>query len=146
MRTQRELDDEARRMDNCVGDYVTAVAAGECLIYGVRRGNNHVATLEVKPSHAMDGKAVVAQLLGRYNDDADEAVHRAVATWLNRQGRYPYVASGNFVLAGFDLERWCALWAPYLEAKGIAKATGGQGIAHQPVLMHRALEALSCYT
>lgn len=145
LRKPRDLEDEGRRMNNCVGDYITAVAAGECLIYSVRRGNKHIATLEVKPNHAMDGTAQVAQLLGPHNEEVDEPIRRAVDSWLKRQGDYPGGGRDNYALAGFMAERWAELLAPYWQAKGKPATSSGLPIAQQPILMHRALQALACY-
>ena len=145
LRKRDELADEGRLMHNCVADYATAVAAGNCLIYSVRRGNNHVATLEIKPHHAMGGTPVVAQLLGPHNDEVDEAITRAVDGWLKRQGRYPFVHAGNYALAGFDTSRWETLWAPYFEARGKSRSLAGRPRTVQPMLVHSALQELSWY-
>ncbi len=144
LRTKVDLVDEGQRMINCVADYAGSVASGECLIYSVRRGNHHVATLEVQPAHAMDGTADVVQLLGPCNGDVDEGISRAVQTWLGRQGSYPYSGSHKFVLAGFDNRRWDELWHPFWEAHGQSGAPGGRRGSWLPFQVNRALEQLSC--
>ena len=145
LRQPAELADEGRRMNNCVGDYASAVAAGECMIYSVRRGNRHVATLEVKPDNAMNGAPIVAQLLGPHNEEVDAAITRAVHSWMGRQGRYPRIIANNYALAGFDNTRWNELWAPYWEKLGNPTNVGPLRTPLAPIQVHRALEALSYY-
>ena len=145
LRQARDLEDEGRRMGHCVGDYVSCVAAGDCLIYSVRRGNDHVATMEIGPSHCKNGGSLVRQLLGPYNEEVDESLWRAVEKWLKRQGRYPFVAAGNFKLADFQSDRWRQLWAPYWESKGCSAGPSLKTMIAQPRLMHQALDNLVCY-
>ncbi|MGI9521532.1 MAG: PcfJ domain-containing protein [Hyphomicrobiaceae bacterium] len=139
LRTPDELIHEGKRMRHCVGDYACQVLSGACLIYSIRRGNQHVATLEVRPHWERQGQPVMAQLRGPDNDPVDEDIDRAVERWLARQGHYPFAGTGQFARLPFNSERWSALWAPYREEKNDRK------LAIQPLQVQLALDELSRY-
>ena len=143
LRTARDLEDEGQRMNHCVACYASELATGESLIYSVRRGNKHVATLEVKQDYTMDGTAVIAQLLGPHNEEVDISILHAVQSWLRRQGNYPYIQAGKYTLAGFDSTRWDALWAPYWEAHGDSRTVASRAVQLQPIQLHHALRGLA---
>ena len=115
------------------------VATGACLIYSIRRGNAHVATVEVRPHWQDKGQPTIVQLRGPENDDVSEDVSRAAEQWLSRQGRYPFLGTGQLARMPFNEARWCDLWSPYLNA------LGDRRLRVQPVDFHRALEDLSRY-
>ena len=117
LRTPDDLFEEGRLMSHCVATYTTLVARGECLIYGVRRGGERVATLEVRGDPQRPGRGKIVQLLGPYNEEAPEEVWRAVEKWLSRKSGCPVSSRGR---AGtpIDRDRWLQLWKPYFSAKG----------------------------
>ncbi len=116
--TPADLTEEGRKMNHCVAMYASKVAIGECLIYGIRRGNDHVATMEVGPKWRGNGEPTIVQLAGPYNDNPDESICRAADTWLRRQGKYPFVKRGSSQGIPLDKARWEKLWAPFKSDKG----------------------------
>ncbi|MGI9407640.1 MAG: PcfJ domain-containing protein, partial [Hyphomicrobiaceae bacterium] len=139
LRAPDELTREGNRMRHCVGDYAGQVVTGACLIYSIRRGNAHVATVEIRPHWERKGQPAVAQLRGPDNEDVGEDITHAVTQWLSRQGRYPFAGSGQLARMPFNEQRWAKLWAPFQDAKDDRK------LAIQPLQVHRALEKLSRY-
>lgn len=140
LRTPTELTEEGNRMCHCVGDYANQVMTGACLIYSVRRGNDHVATMEVRPHWERKGQPSIVQLRGPENENVGEDITRAATQWLSRQGRYPYAGSGQLSRMPFNEQRWGKLWIPFLDAKGVRTQIV------QPLEVNRALEELSRYT
>jgi len=88
--TRRELDAEGRAMHNCVYSYAERVRDGDCDIVSVRKGADHVATMEVVLG---EGELLeVAQLRGKRNTEVPGDVRRACKSWLdllnlNREGK-----------------------------------------------------------
>ncbi len=62
--TADELREEGDRMNNCVAAYLPKIASGACLIYSIRRGGQHVATMEIAPGQSAP---VIVQLLAAGN-------------------------------------------------------------------------------
>lgn len=143
LRKVGELEEEGSVMDNCVATYAPAVAKGECLIYSIRRGNRHVATMEVRANWARGGEPVITQLYGYGNGPADQGVVRAVTKWLGRQGRYPVSAPKSVADATVDSARWIALWAPFWEAAGQERVRRAVPVTGQISHMMASLEKLS---
>ncbi len=139
LRTPIELADEGEKMGHCVADYTEYVLSGICLIYSIRRGNRHLATLEVRPRSLRDGNPRIIQLRGPHNAAVDEDVCHAVDIWLVRQGKYPFVTDGCFSQHPINPQRWQALWEPYLEFVGL----GQQAIHPRPLKL--ALDRLATY-
>ncbi|MBX2854606.1 MAG: PcfJ domain-containing protein [Rhodobacteraceae bacterium] len=117
LRTPDDLFEEGRLMSHCVATYTTLVARGECLIYGVRRGGERVATLEIRGDPLKPGRGKIVQLLGPCNQEAPDEVWRAIEKWLSRKGGCPIAPRGR---SGppIDRDRWHRLWTPYFAAKG----------------------------
>ncbi len=112
------LRDEGGRMHNCVADYAQAVEAGRCFIYGVRRGNRSIATMEVVAGNGRNAGPAIAQLLAPHNEEAPEAVWSAARKWLTRQGPCPLPLAGGWGRAKVDPERWEKVWTPYWQCNG----------------------------
>ena len=117
LRTPDDLFEEGRLMSHCLGTYTTLVARGECLIYGVRRGGERVATLEIRNDPQRPGRGKIVQLLGPSNEEAPEEIWRAVEKWLRRKTGCP-VAPRGATGPAIDRDRWRQLWMPYFSAKG----------------------------
>lgn len=139
LRTPEALRDEGNRMSHCVGDYANQVMTGACLIYSIRRGNDHVATMELRPHWEENGRPAIVQLRGPENDDVGADIAQAVKKWILRQGRYPFSGADQLSRMPFDQERWAKLWAPFFEAKG------DRVRAIKPLEFHRSLDDLSRY-
>ncbi|MGE0627650.1 MAG: PcfJ domain-containing protein [Hyphomicrobiaceae bacterium] len=142
LRTPHELEQEGERMTNCVGSYAHAVTSGACLIYGIRRGNQHAATLEVRAVAGKAQQAFVAQLEGQANSPAPDDVQRAVNKWIKRQGRYPAAGNGQLVPELIDEPRWNSLWAPYREVCTVAHKNGRLPLGTQLLHLMMAVESL----
>lgn len=112
------LRDEGNRMHNCVADYAHAVDAGRCFIYGIRRGNRSVATMEVVAGRGRKAPPVIAQLLAPHNEEAPDAVWSAARKWIGRQGPCPLPLAGGWAGARVDPERWEKVWTPYWQHRG----------------------------
>ncbi|MFM1815759.1 MAG: hypothetical protein RLZ98_2454 [Pseudomonadota bacterium] len=142
LRTPADLEQEGDRMNNCVASYVQQVAKGECLIYGIRRGNRHVATLEIRAHLGEGGRPVITQLEGPGNGPAADDVWRAVQKWLSRQGRFPVVSPRQLAGVAVNAERWVALWEPYWKAVGQQAAHRQVPVASQLAHLNHSLEHL----
>jgi hypothetical protein len=91
LHSYQALAEEGRAMHHCVANYWRDVAGGRCCIYGVRAGDEPVATLEVcfndgAPLHASCGAPVIGALSGFANKPVSRAVRAAVATFLTVAG------------------------------------------------------------
>jgi len=118
LQSAAELTEEGDRMDNCVATYAAQVARGASLIYGVRRGKQHVATMEVVADRYQIDRPVIAQLLGPRNREVAADIRAAADHWLIRQGRWPVDAARGLAGVVVDEARWHKVWAPYWEAHG----------------------------
>jgi hypothetical protein len=90
---------------------------GSCLIYSVRRGGTHVATLEIVPASARSCGARIVQLRGPENCDPADEVVRAARLWLSRRGRYPAAIGGDVRHLPIRQDRWKAIWQPFCDDK-----------------------------
>jgi hypothetical protein len=106
-----ELREEGCRMNNCVATYLAKVAAGQCMIYSIRRGGQRVATMEIAPR---GGTPVITQLLAASNMAASEEVWSAARGWLSNQGAYPVGIQHAIAQTAVVTSRWEAVWRPYL--------------------------------
>ncbi len=143
LRTLSDLVNEGERMNNCVANYAELVAAGACLIYSIRRGNEHVATLEVRSFMGQTDRPIAAQLEGPGNRPATEAVARAVSTWISRQGRYPVAVAGQLTGVPVDAARWSAVWQPYWTACPTAARYAKQPVGAQLMRVTNDLASLA---
>lgn len=83
LRTERELLEEGAVLHHCVGSYWPSVQGGFSRIYGVRRGDRRVATMELAPHGRASGvhgwgTARLVQLRGPCNMDPVPDVRAAV--------------------------------------------------------------------
>ncbi len=139
LRTHADLQDEGNRMHHCVGDYANQVMMRTCLIYSIRRGNDHVATLEIRSDWRKERAPYISQLRGPYNDDVDEDVFNAASKWLARQGNYPFAGFKQSGYFPFDEQRWAALWDPFRSANPERK------LRLEPFHLDRGIMELSQY-
>ena len=123
LRTAAELDEEGRAMNHCVGDYVHLVRSGECLIYSVRRGNQRMATLELRWSKGRHRAPVINQLQGYANQPVDRDLRRAVDAWLVGHGGVMPATPSFIDNVSLDTTRWKAFWQPYVNACGTKLVT-----------------------
>ncbi len=118
LRTGPQLREEGRIMNHCVGDYVQQVATGECLIFSVRDGVDHIATMEIR-HHAHRNGYSINQLQGPSNRRPSEAVRIFARNWVDQFSVDPTLAmqtnSEEFTLKP---AQWQELWQPYTAAKG----------------------------
>lgn len=115
LRSAAELSEEGQVMNNCVGSYWGMVAARECAIYSVRRGNHRVATMEVR-WHG--GAPRIWQLEGPGNVLSDPVIWDVANAWLAEQDGFFHASPSGIANMSVDATRWKALWLPYVNAKG----------------------------
>ncbi|MEL6623411.1 MAG: PcfJ domain-containing protein [Pseudomonadota bacterium] len=132
--TLSELQAEAKAMDNCVASYAPQLIAGQCRLFGIRRGARRIATLEVRPHPYHDGIPSIVQLLASENCEAPQHVWAAAFTWLGKQGRYELPGENDGAASSVDLSTWQQLWRPYWRQKGsfalIPEQAGPQTISN----------------
>jgi hypothetical protein len=105
---------EGHLMRNCAGSYIGKVAAGCCLLYSIRCGDERVAMMEVMARPT--GPAIV-KLLGPGNTSAGEDVWRAARSWLSKQCQNPKMMRASINSLPAKSSRWVELWKPYRQAK-----------------------------
>lgn len=96
LRTSNDLAEEGRLMGHCVGGYANLVRQGYSYIYGVRHGDERVATLELQRQGA--GLKIV-QLHGPRNTEPSAAVKSATRRWFAKRTAAPSAS------VGFAIER-----------------------------------------
>ncbi len=128
LRTGPQLREEGRLMDHCVGTYAHLVAAGDCMIFSVREGEQRLATVEVR-RHGRSGAHQIVQLQGHANRRPNEQVRKFAHDWVARYGATPdrglQPADSEFVVKPAV---WNALWQPYLAAKGPVGLEASPGV------------------
>ncbi|MBU1210606.1 MAG: PcfJ domain-containing protein [Alphaproteobacteria bacterium] len=118
LRTGPQLREEGRVMEHCVATYVHLVAAGECLIFSVRKGETRLATMEIR-RHGQRKAYGILQLQGPGNSRVPEPVGSYAKSWVER-----YSADPASALLADDEEfqinpaAWHQLFEPYAAAKG----------------------------
>ncbi len=135
-----ELRDEGHRMNNCVATYLEKVAAGQCLIYSIRRGGQRVATMEIAPR---GGTPVITQLLAASNMTAGEEVWIAARAWLSNQGAYPVAVQHSIAQTAVIASRWEAVWRPYREERPRFAACLAEPSLHTLVNLRQDITALA---
>jgi hypothetical protein len=78
-----DLHREGRAMHHCVGGYSNRVIDGRCYIYGVREGDERIATIEIVRDQ--DDRPRLGQVRGPCNASASKEVDRAIRRWLRSQ-------------------------------------------------------------
>lgn len=81
LRSGLDLFIEGKAMRHCVASYVRDVMLGGTRIYSIRRGEDRVATLELRPKGE---RFIPAQLSGPCNKRPPKAIHGAVAMFLEQ--------------------------------------------------------------
>ncbi len=114
LRSRDALEEEGRRMDNCVESYWGYVRESTLLIYSIRRAGRGVATLAIRAG-ARPGSAEISELEGPGNTSAPRDVADAVEAWMAAQGPCPLRARGARAPL-VDPEAWATIWAPFLAA------------------------------
>lgn len=108
---------EARAMRNCADQYAMPLINGRCRLFSVRRGEQHVATLEVIAHSREQGVLTIGQLKGPGNAPAPLDIWQAALRWLAAQPRLlqmPPIAPQPPV----DALAWHDLLAPYRRQRG----------------------------
>ncbi len=77
--TMADLKAEIAVMRNCLAAYVPRLISGKTRLYGVRRGKDRLATVEV--AHTGDDTLVMMQTKGPGNVTVSTAIFRAVEKW-----------------------------------------------------------------
>lgn len=117
--TPAEILLEARAMRNCLPQYIAPVMAGQCRLYGYRRGEAHIATLEVRLCETT-GRPYRKQLCGYRNADPADNLLAATDAWIAREAaalRREFLA--DFGRHSESLFREL-VWRPYALAGGLS--------------------------
>lgn len=107
---------EAHAMNNCTDQYATALTRDRCRLFSLRRGGQHIATLEIVPHNREIGVLAIGQLKGRNNASATLDVWHAAYRWMALQRRLFQIPLGLGTKPPDDAI-WGALMAPYRSAR-----------------------------
>ncbi len=114
--TQADLNKEGEVLDHCVASYMNEVVQNNCRIFGIRQGDKHVATLDIRVHEIHEGIPVIEQLSAFDNEEAPPEIWRATFEWLSRQQEYNLPDAGS--IPDPDEFIWKCLWSPYWSEKG----------------------------
>ena len=108
-----EILAEARAMQNCADQYAERLADDRCRLFSIRRGSEHVATLEIGPHAREAGMLAITQLKGRHNMAAPLDIWQAAYAWLASQSGLRRLPPRVPPDRSLDEEAWGQLMAPY---------------------------------
>lgn len=108
-----EILAEARAMQNCADQYAERLADDRCRLFSIRRGSEHVATLEIGPHAREAGMLAITQLKGRHNMAAPLDIWQAAYAWLASQSGLRRLPPRVPPERSLDEEAWGQLMAPY---------------------------------
>ena len=83
--TAAEIAAEGRAMHHCAKTLIPKVACGEAYLFGVRRGDKRIATVEVGRSY---GSVAIAQMRGLSNALLDSDLQRTLRRWAGQQTKW----------------------------------------------------------
>lgn len=135
--TREELKQEGAAMKNCLATYGARVAAGESLIFAMRRGKRSVASIELLPTGAR-GQFRLGQFEGPDNGPASPRESKALQKWLATLGPCPLRRRGLLRRGELDGATWKATWAPFVAEHPSASALWS---SDQPAEILEGLEA-----
>ncbi|MFN3868268.1 MAG: hypothetical protein ACK4MF_04300 [Hyphomicrobiaceae bacterium] len=113
-----DLLEEARAMNNCADQYGAALVESRCRLFSVRCRGAHEATLEIAPHNRETGVLSIAQLKGRNNAPATDAVWRAALRWLAMQPRLLQSPARTRRATAHATAVWQRLMGPYRADRG----------------------------
>jgi hypothetical protein len=108
-----EILAESHAMQNCADQYADRLARDKCRLFGVRRRDLRVATLEIGPHPREAGLLAINQLKARHNMAASAEIWQAAYAWLAAQKdlkRPPLLASPP---RPFHAATWDSLMSAY---------------------------------
>lgn len=108
-----EILAEARAMQNCADQYAERLADDRCRLFSIRRGSEHVATLEIGPHAREAGMLAITQLKGRHNMAAPLDIWQAAYAWMAQQSGLRRLPPRVPPERPLDGEAWSQLMAPY---------------------------------
>ena len=108
-----EILAEARAMQNCADQYAERLADDRCRLFSIRRGSEHVATLEIGPHAREAGMLAITQLKGRHNMAAPLDIWQAAYAWMAQQSGLRRLPPRVPPERPLDEEAWSQLMAPY---------------------------------
>ena len=124
LRTVDDFINESVALDNCLDQYADHLEAGLSAIYAIRKGERHVACVEIGLHGEEVSMPTIVQLRAARNRRAAPEVWQATFAWLGSQRLEPLSPERH---APKPLQRLAArrqLWEPYLaylESKGRAQ-------------------------
>lgn len=139
LRTARDLVEEGRAMNHCVGSYLESLARGCSFFYSLRRTGTRVATLQIGFRGCRHGPPEIQQLYAHSNTKVSEDVHEAVRAWLAGWNRDEKKVAACGCENVPDRGVWMRLWKPYWIAKGLTDAFAARPRAHALAPAYNAL-------
>jgi len=124
LRTVDDFINESVALDNCLDQYADHLEAGLSALYAIRKGERHVACVEIGLHGEEVSMPTIVQLRAARNRRAAPEVWQATFAWLGSQRLEPLSPERH---APKPLQRLAArrqLWEPYLaylESKGRAQ-------------------------
>jgi hypothetical protein len=83
--TAAEIVAEGKAMHHCVRAYIPRVAAGECAIFGARKGDQRVATIEVR---RVNRSVQIVQMRGACNAILPKATQELLRRWCRQRNAW----------------------------------------------------------
>ena len=114
LRTIEDFIDESTALDNCLDQYADQLSAGQSAIFSIRKGERHIACVEIGLHGEEVTMPTIVQLRAARNRRAAPEVWQATFAWLGGQRLEPLSPERH---APRPTERGAArrqLWEPYL--------------------------------
>ncbi len=117
---QKELTEEGRLMNHCVGSYFEDIIGNTSRIFSVRLKGRHVATVEVCPKFSNPAHVEINEFKGNSNADVPKKVRHVTDYWLglfnNRPNPAPVISGKGSI---YCQDKWLRPWLPYLQEHGL---------------------------
>lgn len=115
LRTVADFLQESERMENCLDQYADQLRAGRNVVFSIRRGERHVACVEVGVHDEECTMPTIVQLRGPRNRRASPEIWQATFAWLGSQKLVPRKPRSTRVHSAQRSLARQQLWKPYLE-------------------------------
>jgi hypothetical protein len=116
--TYDALMEEGRAMRHCILSYAESVVLGQSRIFGMRRGEERIATIEVAPPRAAEEVFIIEQMCGPSNVRPSQAHAAAAQAWLADAACMREFAIAHGSTARLNSAAWRSYWAPFWSERG----------------------------
>ncbi len=126
---------ESAKMGNCLDQCADYMSCWSSRVFSIRRGDRHIADVEIIARHSADGMPTIEQLKGPRNRSVSPQVWQATFAWLGSQTLKPFGRPSALLASKGHASRRVLkeIWAPYLRKV--------QGIAHEETIRQLAFFA-----